>query len=176
MKREYVTISGNASLRDQIVKKCQGLPLNIVLLGGFLSTKKMNSAELTRVFSQANWKNTDVWLLSYADLPAHHKLCLLYLTLFPKEFDLSVRRILRLWLAEGISTNAHQDWGKDLAEKCFDDLVRRNLIKISKFRSDGGPKKCRLPGFQHEQLSPKAEESGFSYPSNVLRTNTTTLQ
>ncbi|XP_021716858.1 putative disease resistance protein At1g58400 [Chenopodium quinoa] len=150
-------ISGNASLRDQIVKKCQGLPLNIVLLGGFLSTKKMNSAELTRVFSQANWKNTDVWLLSYADLPAHHKLCLLYLTLFPKEFDLSVRRILRLWLAEGFLQRS-SGLGEDLAEKCFDDLVRRNLIKISKFRSDGGPKKCRLPGFQHEQLSPKAEE------------------
>lgn len=152
--------SGQTSLWNQILRKCQGLPLNIVLLGGFLSTKKMSCEELTRLCSQPNWISMDLWLLSYTDLPAHYKLCLLYLTLFPKEFDLSVRRILRLWLAEGFIQRPPQmgEESEDLAEECFNDLVKRNLVKVSKFRSDGGPRKCHLPGFLREHLSPKAQE------------------
>lgn len=153
-------ISSDTSLPMQILEKCQGLPLNIMLLGGFLKTKKICTEEWKRLFSQAKWGSTDLWLLSYADLPAHYKLCLLYLTLFPKEFDLSVRRILRLWLAEGFLRHppGFGEEPEDLAQECFDDLVKRNLVTISKFRSDGGPKKCRLPGFLRENLLPKAQE------------------
>lgn len=146
-------LSAPSSLKNQILEICKGLPLiNIVLLGGFLSTKKMG--EWAQVLSQSNWASSNLW---YADLPADHKLCLLYLTLFPKEFDLSVRRILRLWVAEGFLQRP-TGLGEDLAAECFSNLVRRNLIKISKFRSDGGHRKCHLPGFLYKHLSPKAQE------------------
>lgn len=104
-------ISRNTSLRNQILEKCQGLPLNIVLLGGFLSTKKMVIAEWTRLFR--NWGSTDISLLGYADLPAHDKLCLLYLTLFPKEFDLIVsKKNTSAMASRGISTTPTKIGGR----------------------------------------------------------------
>ncbi|CAO2822510.1 unnamed protein product [Amaranthus hypochondriacus] len=157
----YGELCTKIPLQENILKICKGLPLNIVLLGGFLSTKKMSCEEWTRLFHQANWdrRDTEIWLLSYTDLPAQYKLCLLYLTLFPKEFDLSHRRIVRLWLAEGfLQCPPGRGLCEDFADECFKDLVKRNFVRISKFRSDGGPRKCHLPGFLHELLTPIAQD------------------
>ncbi|KAL0419387.1 UNVERIFIED_CONTAM: putative disease resistance protein [Sesamum radiatum] len=71
---------------------------------------------------------------NYNDLDAHLKLCLLYMMLFLKELDIPVRRLQRLWLAE----------------------VKRSLISVSKLRSDGSPRKCRLLGVLHDLLLTKA--------------------
>lgn len=147
----------NTTLQHEILNKCKGLPRNILLLGGILSTKKVSYGEWARFFNHANWCTSEIWLLSYNDLPVHYKLCLLYLGLFPKEFDVPVRRILRLWLAEGFLRRSTGP-SEDLAEKCLNYLANRNLIKITKFRSDGVPKACHLPGFLREHLSPMAQE------------------
>ncbi|MCD7447892.1 hypothetical protein HAX54_035823 [Datura stramonium] len=43
--------------------------------------------------SQTNFENEDIVSLSYTDLPYHLKLSVLYLVLFPKEYDIPVRRL-----------------------------------------------------------------------------------
>ncbi|KAL8128747.1 hypothetical protein V2J09_017902 [Rumex salicifolius] len=87
--------------RHDILKKCDGRPLDIVLLGGLFSTKGPSCDEWIWYLSQAKWREMEILPLCYNDLPAHSKLCLLYMALFPNEVDVSVRRLRRLWLAEG---------------------------------------------------------------------------
>ncbi|KAK3038825.1 hypothetical protein RJ639_028547 [Escallonia herrerae] len=156
---ETSPLSNADDLKLEILRVCNGIPLNIVLLGGLLSTKDVNSyREWPKMLStQANWPTLDILLLCYNDLPVHQKLCLLYLVLFPKEFDISVRRLHRLLLAEGFVKHSPPKFPEDVVEEYFEDLVNRNLIQLSKNRSDGSPKKCRLLGVLHDYLLPKAQ-------------------
>ncbi|XP_059656525.1 putative disease resistance RPP13-like protein 2 [Cornus florida] len=146
----------NPSLKQKILEKCDGLPLRIVLLGGLLSTKKESSwNEWFRVVDQSN---RDIFSLSYDELLVHSKLCLLYLALFPKDYDIPVRRLLRLWLAEGFVKRSPEMIPEDVVQEYFEDLVKRNMIRISKLRSDGSARGCRLLGALHDNLSSKAQD------------------
>ncbi|MCD7447910.1 hypothetical protein HAX54_035841 [Datura stramonium] len=147
-------------LKQQILGVCNRIPLNIVLLGSLLSTKDGENRldylqEILK--SQTNWKTEDIVSLSYTDLPYHLKLSVLYLVLFPKEYDIPVRRLLRLWLSEGFVKLKPDILPEDVVQENFDDLVKRNLIQISKLRSDGSPRRCRLSGYLHDHLLPKAQ-------------------
>ncbi|CAA2982437.1 probable disease resistance RF45 [Olea europaea subsp. europaea] len=127
-----------------------------------LSTKKDKGYEewvpiLNRL---ENGQTSDIVSLCYDDLDAHPKLCLLYLMLFPQEYDISIRRLLRLWLAEGfVKRPEKQDvLQEDEVKKYFDNLVIRSLIQVSKLRSDGSPRKCRLLGVLRDSLLDKARD------------------
>ncbi|TMW86919.1 hypothetical protein EJD97_020703 [Solanum chilense] len=149
-------------LKQRVLDVCSGLPLNIVLLGSMLSTKgDTNRFDYLQKMLRTNWETKDIVSLSYTDLPDHLKLCVLYLVLFPKEYDIPVRRLFRLWLSEGFVNPKPDKFPEDVVQENFDDLVKRSLIQISKFRSDGSPRRCRLLGVLHDYLLPKAQNIKF---------------
>lgn len=152
----------SSPLKEKIIEICNGLPLNIILLGSLLSTKKDKGYEewvpiLNRL---ENGQTSDILSLCYDDLDAHSKLCLLYLMLFPQEYNIPIRRLLRLWLAEGfVKLPKKQDvLQEDEVKKYFDSLVIRSLIQVSKLRSDGSPRKCRLLGVLRDCFLDKARD------------------
>ncbi|KAK0588343.1 hypothetical protein LWI29_038431 [Acer saccharum] len=73
----------------EMVQKCSGLPLAIVVLGGLLSTKsKLQEWKLVREHIWQNLRDDSIHVsyllaLSFNDLPYRLKLCFLYLSLFP---------------------------------------------------------------------------------------------
>ncbi|CAI9115239.1 OLC1v1016086C1 [Oldenlandia corymbosa var. corymbosa] len=144
-------------LKTRILQICNCLPLNIVLLGSLLSTKEHDKwGDL--LHSLANWGTLDLISFCYDDLPDHLKLCLIYMVLFPKEFDIPVRRLQRLWLAEGfVKQSSREIFQEDVVKGYFDELVKRSLIQVSKLTSDGSPKRCRLLGVLHDHLIPKSQ-------------------
>lgn len=161
--------------QERILRICRGSPLSISLLGGLLSSRKVNYDEWSRVLDRLGVREEsqlerDLLSLSFNDLPPHSKLCLLYLGLFPKEWDIPVRRLFRLWLAEGFLKRSPEKSPEDLAEEYFNDLVYRNLIQLSKVRSVGNPKKCRMPGFVYDGLCSKAQDISLFH---VHRTSAT---
>lgn len=152
-------------LKYRILEICRGLPLNIVLVAALLSKKRVWSSAISR----ANCSD-EVLSLCYNDLTTHLKLCLLYLTLFPKDYDIPVRRLLRLWLAEGfVMRRSQQPFPEDLVQKYFEKLVQRSMIQITKLRSDNSPKKCRLVSVLHDYLLPRAQDISLFYiiPRNL---------
>ncbi|KAK6160836.1 hypothetical protein DH2020_004217 [Rehmannia glutinosa] len=155
-------IPDSFNIKERIIQFCQGLPLNIVLLGSLLSTKKDRGINGWSVIldRQEPPRTSDILMLSYNDLDAHLKLCLLYMMMFPKELDIPVRRLQRLWLAEGfVKRPENRDmFQEDVAQDYFDNLVKRSLILVSKLRSDGSPRKCRLLGALHDILLTKARD------------------
>lgn len=148
------------NLRQRILEICNGLPLKVVLIAGLLSTKKRSNWPPV-LFGQ---NSNDILALCYNDLTIHTKLCLLYLVLFPKEYDIPVRRLLRLWLAEGfVKRRSKNIIPEDLVQKYFEDLVNRSMIQITKLRSDNSPRRCRLLGVLHDYLLPKAQDISLFY-------------
>ncbi|KAL0389206.1 UNVERIFIED_CONTAM: putative disease resistance protein [Sesamum calycinum] len=128
------------------------------------SLKKLDYKESWDLFlrkvglKEENWSTSDILMFSYSDLDAHLQLCLLYMMLFPKELDIPVRRLQRLWLAEGFVKRPENNdiFLEDVVQGYFDDLVKRSLISVSKLRSNGSPRKCRLLGVLHDLLLTKA--------------------
>jgi len=80
-----------------ILKKCGGLPLAIITVASLLLTKVITKEEwekMLKSIGSALEKYTDmeemkkILLLSYNDLPYHLKTCLLYLGVFPEDYEI----------------------------------------------------------------------------------------
>lgn len=152
-------------LKKQIAERCKGTPIRITMLAGLLSTRKVMYEDWLGVFQQhdfaSKFPSFDILAFCYNDLQLHLKLCFLYLGLFRKGFEIPVRRLFRLWLAEGFVKPSEGIILEDIAEGYLEELVTRNMVEITKRRSDESPKKCRMIGVLHDIFLPRAEEIGL---------------
>lgn len=111
----------------QIVEKCQGLPLSIVVVAGFCS--KISKTEkcwedvahkIGLIVSRDTEECLDLLALSYNHLPHHLKPCFLYMGAFPKDFEISVSRLIKLWIgAEFVKCTREKEF-KDYLSKIED--------------------------------------------------------
>ncbi|KAJ0035485.1 hypothetical protein Pint_25717 [Pistacia integerrima] len=166
-------------LKEQILNLTGGLSLQVVLLGSLLSTKERSYDKWSKVIERATTNfGEDMLALSYQDLPPQVKPCFLYLMLFPRAFEIPVRRLIHQWCAEGFTTSfdSHdQDIvPEDVAEMYFEELVIRNLIQVTIWRLDGRPKSCRIPRVVYDAFCQKASDLGFVY--NPLHSSHTSTQ
>ncbi|PON99658.1 NB-ARC domain, LRR domain containing protein [Trema orientale] len=140
-------------IAHHFVKKCEGLPLGLVALGGLMSTKT-EYGKWCGVLEHLNWelsKNPrlkmlqSILSLSYIDLPSHLKRCFLYCCVYPENYPLQRGRLVRLWIAEGfVELEGSGMTPEEMAERYVDDLVRRSLLQIFEDHSQGSPKALRM--------------------------------
>ncbi|WCJ39025.1 Disease resistance protein RPP13 [Euphorbia peplus] len=144
----------------EIVEKCNGLPLAIVTLAGLLSAKPIDewSSWVKLKIAGTLSEQANILFLSYQALPSSLKPFLLYFGIFPKSYKIPIRRLFRLWLAEGLATK--KVVAEDLLEKNFEQLVRTNLIVVAK-RRFGSPKTCMAQPALHDSLFRVAAWTGF---------------
>ena len=97
------------TLAWKLVKKCKGLPLAVVALGGLMSSKK-SPDQWSRVYNNLNHHLSNnplledvksILFLSFNDLPYRLKHCFLYCSLFPEDYLINNKKLTRLWMAEG---------------------------------------------------------------------------
>ncbi|XP_059290197.1 putative late blight resistance protein homolog R1A-10, partial [Lycium ferocissimum] len=166
--------------RESIARKCSGLPLAIVAI----------ARELRRCTSPSDWlkveKNVGHHLLnkddpksclkvvkkSYDHLPREMQECFLYCRAFPQGFDIPARKLIRLWMAEGLI------WPSTLektAEDYLNNLVDRNLLIVKQRSYDGQVKTCRIHDLLHEFCKEEAtrkrslQDSCEMQPSALLK-------
>ncbi|RCV21283.1 hypothetical protein SETIT_4G127000v2, partial [Setaria italica] len=144
---------------DEILKKCGGLPLAIVTIGGLLANKGINEWKSLRDQLPSQLARGDpsvealkqVVTLSYNHLPSHLKPCFLYLNLFPEDFEISRRHLVNRWIAEGfISIGTAQATLEDFADNYFYELISRSMIQPSKLDVQGNVKTCRVHDIVHD--------------------------
>ncbi|XP_059444222.1 disease resistance protein RPM1-like [Corylus avellana] len=155
-------------LKRKILRRCKGLPLAIAVLGGFLSTKSASYEEWLKVLEHPSWhlegnkvQFSQVLALSYNDLPFHLRPCLLYFGLFPKGYEIPVRRLQRLWLAEGFVKQSPAMTPEDMVERYMEELLNRQMIQITKRRKDGRAKRCCMRGELHDIILSKVKDIGL---------------
>ena len=169
--QEYNTDLLNNVRAEDILSICDGLPQAILLLGGVLSTIELK--EWSRVVIDLTQQSKDqgqsplskiskIVDFSFYQLPSVLKPCFLYLALFPKAYEIPIRRLLHLWLAEGfVQFLPDVSIPEDEAKIYLEELVCRNMIEIARWKSDGSPKTCRMPSFLYDHFLPKAKDIGF---------------
>uniref|UniRef100_A0A0D3HVS0 NB-ARC domain-containing protein n=1 Tax=Oryza barthii TaxID=65489 RepID=A0A0D3HVS0_9ORYZ len=138
---------------NAILRKCGGLPLGIITVASLLANKASTKEEWESIHNSigsALEKDTDmeemkrILLLSYDDLPYHLKTCLLYLSIFPEDYEIKRDRLIRRWIAEGfIPTEGVHDM-EEVGECYFNDLINRSMILPVNIQYDGRADACRV--------------------------------
>ncbi|XP_071900915.1 putative disease resistance protein At1g50180 [Coffea arabica] len=153
----------------EIARRCGGLPLAITVIGGLLLAKKKLKSEWEKVLnnfsaylSRSQSGVSAILELSYADLPANQKFCFLYLGLFPEDSVISVRKLIHLWVAEGIMQKRD---AKNLEETAaYDEVERlcsRNMVQVAEMTVDERIKSCRVHDLLRDLAIRKAEDENF---------------
>ncbi|XP_076928379.1 putative late blight resistance protein homolog R1B-14 [Bidens hawaiensis] len=151
-----------------IAKKCGGLPLALVVIAGLLEkgeTRKVLWEKIAKSVSSYIINDPkgclDTLALSYDHLPFHLKKCFLYVGGFPEDYKIQVKRLIRLWMAEGFIKRVDQRSLEEEGERYLMDLIDRNLLVVADRRSSGGIKSCCLHDLLREVCLEKASEEKF---------------
>ncbi|CAN6705583.1 unnamed protein product [Malus baccata var. baccata] len=156
----------------EIVKKCGGLPLAIVCIGGLLSTRVKVVSEwqnLYNSFSSELESNphltslTRILSLSYHHLPYYLKSCVLYFGIFPDDYSINCVRLIRLWIAEGFVKLKKGKTLEKVGEEYLAELIHRNLVQVSEVYSDGKARSCRVHDLLRELLLKRGVDSSFCH-------------
>ncbi|XP_022846896.1 putative late blight resistance protein homolog R1C-3 [Olea europaea var. sylvestris] len=131
----------------QIATNCNGLPLSIITISGVLSNMEKKESLWQKVAKSLSFfisQRADDYIptlkLSYMHLPNHLKPCFLYLSAFQEDEEIPIRKILLLWIAEGLVEKKEHKSLEDVAEEYIMELINRSLLQVSKRGSDNGVK------------------------------------
>ncbi|XP_057780139.1 putative late blight resistance protein homolog R1A-10 [Salvia miltiorrhiza] len=164
------------SVGNEIVRLCRGLPLSIVVIGGFL-LKSPRTVGFWKEFAK-NIKSIpnstekqeilDVLSLSYNHLPPHLKPCFLYMGIFREDSEIRASRIIKLWVAEGFIKPKRAQMLEEIAEGYLNDLVDRNLVLVGRYRYNGKIRSCRLHDLIRDLCLKVSEKDKFFYVNRAL--------
>nr|WPV71177.1 Hero-cluster NLR-B [synthetic construct] len=153
----------------QIVEKCKGLPLAIVLIAGVIvrGKKKEKDFWLKILHNLDSFISTNISLvmqLSYDHLPCHLKPLLLYFATTQKSQRTPVSTLMQLWMAEGF---VDHDSLEEVTQSYLDALISSNLIMVDHIPSESiwwtstMIKVCYMHDVVHDFVSVKAEKEKF---------------
>ncbi|KAF8390372.1 hypothetical protein HHK36_024898 [Tetracentron sinense] len=153
-----------------ILKKCSGLPLAIVAIGGLLSKKEKTVLEWKKVLDslgtemRSNCKLESlgrILLLSFNNLPYHLKSCYLYLSVFPEDHLIKRTKLTQLWAAEGFVEEKQGLTLEEVAVDYLNELVSRSMIQVAERDDFDKVKYCRVHDLMREIIQLKSREDCF---------------
>ncbi|XP_069153024.1 putative late blight resistance protein homolog R1A-3 [Solanum lycopersicum] len=153
----------------QIVEKCKGLPLAIVLIAGVIvrGKKKEKDFWLKIIHNLDSFISTNINLvmqLSYDHLPCHLKPLLLYFATTQKSQRTPVSTLMQMWMAEGL---VDHDSLEETTQSYLDALISSSLIMVdhipswSKWWASVMIKVCYMHDVVHDFCSLKAKKERF---------------
>ncbi|CAN6372772.1 unnamed protein product [Urochloa humidicola] len=160
-----------SEVSEKILMKCGGVPLAIVTTSSLLANKSRNIKLWNEVCdsigsglsSNDNMENMrKILSLSYYDLPSHLKPCLLYLSIFPEDYEIVKERLIWRWIAEGFVQ--HVEVTQSLfenGESYFNELLNRSLIQVAVTNEDGTPWSCYVHDMVLELICSLSGQENF---------------
>ncbi|XP_027082227.1 disease resistance protein RPM1-like [Coffea arabica] len=154
-----------------ILGKCEGLPLAVLAISGLLALKNLNIAEEWEMVRRSLVGELEgsgmldrvkkILSLSYNDLPCHLKTCLLYLSIYPEDFEIRCHRLVQLWSAERFVGEREGMTMTDVGYNYLRELVNRSLIQVIEGFYEGIPYTCRIHDLVREVVLSKAREQNM---------------
>ncbi|WVZ92616.1 hypothetical protein U9M48_038665 [Paspalum notatum var. saurae] len=156
---------------NKILKKCGGLPLAIISVSSLLANKPVVKDEWEKVSKSIGFeldKNrslegmNNILSLSYNDLPPDLKTCLLYLSIFPEDYEIERESFVRRWIAEGFVCEEHGLSKQEVAENHFYELINKSMIQPVDIGYDGKARACQVHDMMLELIISKSIEDNFT--------------
>ncbi|XP_058112906.1 disease resistance protein RPM1-like [Magnolia sinica] len=157
-------------LARSIVEKCEGLPLAIIAMGGLLSLRDKTALGWNRIYKNLSWQLTNnqmlepvkrILLLSFYDLPYRLKHCFLYCCMFPEDYVIHRKQLIRLWVAEGFVEETGKITMEEVAEDYLKELIHRNILQVVEKNLFGRLKACRMHDIVREVALSVSREEKF---------------
>ncbi|XP_016464692.1 putative late blight resistance protein homolog R1B-14 [Nicotiana tabacum] len=155
---------------EEVAKNCKGLPLMITAVAGILSSKSTLGEWNTVAQSVSSLVNDDAYqqclkvlALSYNHLPSHVKACFLHFGVFPKAHEISVKKLIRLWVAEGLLNLKGVEEFEQVAGHLLYNLIEKSLVIIGKRSFDGKIKTCMIHDLFHDLCLEEAKSENLLY-------------
>ncbi|CAL4968170.1 unnamed protein product [Urochloa decumbens] len=128
-----------ASIGEEVVKRCKGLPLVSKAVGGLIQCKP-DGEELLEVLHSDVLNNDDlmneilpVVRPTYDNLPPHLKNCFAYCSLFPNGYIFDKEQLIRMWMAQGFLQHHERLQPEDVGRRYFDNLLGKYFFQESPF-------------------------------------------
>ncbi|RWR84284.1 putative disease resistance protein isoform X1 [Cinnamomum micranthum f. kanehirae] len=163
----------------EILAKCGGLPLVILVASGLLLKEPekpivwfdVHGSVEGHYLTESSNKCGRILYLGYSQLPYYLKPCFLYLGLLPEDYKISSGRLIRLWIAEGFIQPRNNAILEDIAEEYLNELVRRSMIQVASRKSNGSVGKCCIHDLLHDLSISEARQNNFFTIHNDRGTN-----
>ncbi|KAG2557310.1 disease resistance protein Pik-2-like [Panicum virgatum] len=166
----------------KILKKCGGIPLAIITIASMLASMPKTKYEWYGVYnSMGSGLEKDKTLdnmrkilhLSYSDMPSYLKPCLLYLIMFPEDYNISRGDLVRLWVAEDFVDGKKGSNLYDTGRRYFNELVNRSMIQPTYINRVGVPQACRVHDMILDLIISLSAQENFSVIDEGLRLKST---
>ncbi|XP_058079928.1 putative disease resistance protein RGA3 [Magnolia sinica] len=143
----------------EIVKKCGGVPLAAKTLGSLMRLKTeerewllVSQSEIWNLPKEDN-HILPALKLSYYHLPSHLKQCFAYCSIFPKDYRIEKKKLIRLWMAEGfLQSSDGIKQMEDIGGEYFNNLLWRSFQDVQK-DDDGNIVWCKMHDLVHDLAS-----------------------
>ncbi|KAL6845680.1 hypothetical protein ACP4OV_024503 [Aristida adscensionis] len=154
---------------ENILKKCGDVPLAIITISGLLDNKPKNITEWNKVYKSIGSGHgkdkhmldmRNILSLSYYDLPPHLKTCLLYLSIFPEDYEIQSHELIWRWIGEGF-IREQSDCIFELGKSYFNELINRSLILPGRGDSKYGFSSCRVHDMVLDFIRSTSNEENF---------------
>ncbi|KAL2326152.1 hypothetical protein Fmac_025210 [Flemingia macrophylla] len=147
-----------ASIGKDILKKCSGVPLAIRSVGSLMYSMEtendwLNFKDKDLVTIDEEGGNTIFKLieLSYDHLPIHLKRCFAFCSLFPKDYRIEKKMLIRLWVAQGFVQSSHEKTCLEhVGNEYFMSLVYRSFLQDLQKNIDGDIYVCKMHDLMHD--------------------------
>ncbi|XP_057803196.1 putative late blight resistance protein homolog R1B-14 [Salvia miltiorrhiza] len=107
--------------------------------------------------------------LSYTHLPLYLRPCFLYIGSFPKDYEIRVSKLIKLWMAEGFVENG------DEAEAYLSDLMKTSLVFTTATKSNGKVKSCNVHDMIRDLCRRKAVDENYERRLSIAHPDLTRL-
>ncbi|KAJ4969226.1 hypothetical protein NE237_015927 [Protea cynaroides] len=139
----------------RIVNKCAGLPLAVKVLGSLMHFKieenEWLSTEEGGIWNLQEMKGImSVLKLSYDQLPSHLKPCFAYCSVFPKDYIFDKKKLIQLWMLEGLIINSSSEQMEDTGNEYFNILWGNSFFYDVKWGECGDIKTCKMHYLLHD--------------------------
>jgi disease resistance protein RPM1 len=87
----------------------------------------------------------------------------LYLSFFPEDWEIKVRRVVERWIAEGFVRVRTGFNIEDVGKSYFNELINRSLIQASRVSIEGVVKRCRVHDIVRDFIVSISRDENFVY-------------
>ncbi|TVU24758.1 hypothetical protein EJB05_27212, partial [Eragrostis curvula] len=144
---------------DDMLHKCCGLPLAIIVTAGLLAMKDAAPGSLGTPEEPDGMRN--VLDIAFTDLALPLKACFLYLSAFPENYTIKKQRLVRRWIAERFIPKTGQKSLWETGESYFNELICRKLIRPVFEDYDDQVVACTVPSVIHEFIASLSRQEEF---------------
>ncbi|KAL7109879.1 hypothetical protein ACP275_06G203100 [Erythranthe tilingii] len=151
----------------EILRKCDGLPLAISVVGGLLVDRSPSKSQWENVSKEINshlgtreTSVSEILELSYRNLSPELKSCFLCLGFFKEDATIRTKRLIQVWIANGLIQQGRRGENtiEEIGRSYLDQLINRNMVQIMDVGKDESVKNCHIHDLLRELSIRKAKE------------------